>query len=440
MQRPRIPRHAPCWGSNALPPRGQPKPGAKLHERALNGIYLTSTSSPNVTPIPRGTIACLALAAFASGLSLRVNDALLPKLAEEFAISLGEASQVISAFATAYGLSQLFFGPLGDRFGKYRVIAWSSTACAATALFCAVAPGFEALRLARAMAGATAAAIIPLSMAWIGDVVAYDQRQPVLAQFLIGQILGLTTGIWLGGFAADHLTWRAPYFLIAGIFAAVGLALFAFNRRLPAHARLTKTGVGPMLRHVGSEFAGVFSQRWARVILCLAFLEGMAFYGPFAFIASHVHQTFDLSLSSSGAVVMMFGLGGVVFAVSSRRLVPRLREVGLAKWGGMCMTCALLAIGFGPTWWWALAGCFLAGLGFYMLHNTLQVHATQMAPDRRGAAVSAFALCFFLGQSAGVFVGALLVGTTGTSTFLAFGAAGVLAVAFTFATLLGRRE
>jgi len=104
------------------------------------------------------------------------------------------------------------------------------------------------------------------------------------------------------------------------------------------------------------------------------------------------------------------------------------------------MACALLAIGFRPNWWWALAGCFLAGLGFYMLHNTLQVNATQMAPDRRGAAVSAFASCFFLGQSAGVLAGALLVQTTGTSTFLALGAAGVLAVAFTFATLLGRRE
>ncbi len=401
---------------------------------------MTSTASVPAPPIPRGTVVCLALAAFASGVSLRVNDALLPKLVEEFAISLGEASQVISVFATAYGLAQLLFGPLGDRFGKYRVIAWASMACAGTAMLCALAPGFEALRVARAMAGATAAAIIPLSMAWIGDVVAYDRRQPVLARFLIGQIVGLTAGVWLGGFAADHLTWRAPYFLLAGIFAAVGLALFAFNRRLPEHARLMKPGNGSPLHRVASEFAAVLSHRWARRILALVFLEGLAFYGPFAFIASHVHQAFGLSLSSSGAVVMLFGLGGFVFAVSSRHLVPRLRELGLVKWGGVCMSCALVAIGFGPNWWWALAGCFLAGLGFYMLHNTLQVNATQMVPDRRGAAVSAFASCFFIGQSAGVTLGGFLVGAVGTSMFLAFGAAGVLAVAFAFASLLGRRE
>ena len=52
-------------------------------------------------------------------------------------------------------------------------------------------------------------------MAWIGDVIAYERRQPVLARFLIGQILGLSGGVALGGYAADHLQWRTPFVLIA---------------------------------------------------------------------------------------------------------------------------------------------------------------------------------------------------------------------------------
>ena len=391
-------------------------------------------------PIPRGAIACLALAAFASGMSLRVNDALLPRLAEEFAVSLGAASQVIGVFATAYGFAQLLFGPLGDRFGKYRVVAWASIACAATALACALAPGFDALRVARALAGATAAAIIPLSMAWIGDVVPYAQRQPVLARFLIGQIVGLTTGVWLGGFSADHLGWRAPYVLIAFVFAAVGLVLFAFDRRLPDHARPMRAGSGHPLQRLVGEFAAVLAQGWARVILGLVFLEGIAFYGPFAFIASHVHQTLGLSLSAAGAVVMLFGLGGFVFAVASKPLVGRLREVGLVRWGGAFMSGALALIGFAPHWAFALAGCFAAGLGFYMMHNTLQVNATQMLPERRGAAVAAFASCFFFGQAVGVSLAGLLVGAAGTAAVLGLGAAAVLAVATACAVLLARRE
>jgi len=162
------------------------------------------------------------------------------------------------------------------------------------------------------------------------------------------------------------------------------------------------------------------------VILGLVFLEGLFLFGPFAFIATHVHMAHGLSLSVAGALVMLFGLGGFVFAVSSGRLVRGLGEVGLARWGALMMCGALLAIGFGPGWGWALAGCFAAGLGFYMMHNTLQVHATQMAPDRRGAAVAAFAACLFLGQSAGVTLGGLLVGVIGPARFLAIGAVGLL--------------
>lgn len=400
---------------------------------------MTPPPADTANGIPRGAIACLALAAFGSGLSLRVNDALLPKLVSEFGVSLGTAAQVISLFATAYGLAQLCFGPLGDRFGKYRVIGWASAACALTAAGCAMAPGFDALRIARALAGATAAAVIPLSMAWIGDVVPYEQRQPVLARFLIGQIVGLSTGVWLGGFAADHFSWRAPYAVIALLFGATSLALLALNRRLPPGARASKPASGPALQRIVEEFSGVLSRPWARVILGLVFLEGMFLYGPFAFIASHVHRVFGLSLSAAGALVMLFGLGGFVFALLSGRLVRHLGEAGLARWGGALMSLALLGIGYAPAWPAALVACFVLGLGFYMLHNTLQVNATQMAPDRRGAAVSAFAACFFLGQSAGVSLGALCIGRVGTEGFLALGAVGVAGVAAAFVALHGRQ-
>ena len=76
-------------------------------------------------PVPVGAIRLLAVAAFASGLSLRLTDPLLTRLAAEFSITLAQAAQVVTAFSVAYGVSQLFFGPLGDRYGKYRVVAWA---------------------------------------------------------------------------------------------------------------------------------------------------------------------------------------------------------------------------------------------------------------------------------------------------------------------------
>lgn len=418
-------------------PSGPSAAPAAAHAAAPVTAPATAPATP--LALPTGAIACLSFAGFGSAISLRVNDAMLPRLAADFSLSLAQAAQVVSVFSIAYGLAQLLFGPLGDRFGKYRVIAFASAACAATALMCSLAPSFPLLLLARVMAGITAAALIPLSMAWIGDVVPYEQRQPVLARFLLGQITGLGFGVWMGGVAADHFSWRTPYLGLAGLFSGVALALFALDRRLPAAARRVHAPQGSAWRRMVSEFGQVWAQPWARVILVTVFLEGACLYGPFAFIASHLHARFGLSLASAGSLVLLYGAGGVVFALCSARLLAWLGELGLARWGGGLLALALLVIGFAPAWGWSLVGCPLAGLGFYMIHNTLQVNATQMAPERRGAAVSAFAACFFLGQSAGVAGVGLLVLHFGTAPALAAGAVGLLWISQGFARRLARK-
>ena len=56
----------------------------------------------------------------------------------------------------------------------------------------------------------------------------------------------------------------------------------------------------------------------------------------------------------------------------------------------------------------------LLGVGLYMLHNTLQLHATQMAPESRGAAVALFAFFLFTGQSTGVWLASNAVDSVGT--------------------------
>ena len=386
--------------------------------------------------LPRGAIVGLSLAAFGSGMSLRVMDAMLPRLAAEFQLSLGAAALVITVFAVAYGLAQLLFGPLGDRFGKYRIVALGCLACALTTAACALAPTFGFLLLARTLAGATAASIIPLSMAWIGDVIDYEHRQPVLARFLIGQILGLSGGVALGGFAADHLQWRAPFIVIALVFGVIALWLLVLNRRLPTRAKQLRKGEGSAFARMVSEFGLVLALPWARVILLTVFAEGAFLYGAFAFMVSHLHELHAVSLSLAGQVVMLYGIGGLLFAFAAPLLVRRLGEVGLCRWGGMFVTVAFLVVALADAWWWSVPACFLAGLGFYMLHNTLQINATQMAPERRGAAVAAFASSFFIGQSVGIGINGQLIALVGTTGVIVLGALGVWLVSWNFARLL----
>lgn len=380
-----------------------------------------------IAPVIQRAIVALSVGAFGSGMSMRVVDPMLVKLASEFDITLSLASWAITVFGFAYGVSQLLFGPLGDRYGKVRVVGYGCAACSVTALLCGVMPDFGALLLARAMAGAMAASVIPLSMAWIGDVIPYEHRQPVLAKFLIGQILGLSAGVVVGGLSADFFGWRFPFFLIALWFAAISVYLNSINQSLPEHARLLHISEDAGFRRMFIEFRHVLKLAWARQVLLTVSLEGAVTFGALAFVPAHLHSTYGLSLASSGSMVMLFGLGGLIFAILSRDLVSRLGEVGLIMAGAWLMGGSLLLLALTPLWWLAFPACSGFGLGFYMLHNTLQINATQMAPERRGAAVAAFASCFFLGQAAGVAAGGAALSSIGTPGVLA--ASGVLVVA-----------
>jgi MFS family permease len=65
---------------------------------------------------------------------------------------------------------------------------------------------------------------------------------------------------------------------------------------------------------------------------------------------------------------------------------------------------AYLALGVWSAWWQAALAMLVAGLAFFMVHNTLQTVATELAPGARGSAVALFASALFLGQGIGPLV------------------------------------
>jgi predicted MFS family arabinose efflux permease len=134
-------------------------------------------------------------------------------------------------------------------------------------------------------------------------------------------------------------------------------------------------------------------------------------------------------------MVMLYGAGGMIFALASTMLVRRLGESGLAAGGAALLVVALGIIALARIPPVAAASCLVAGLGFYMLHNTLQVNATQMAPAQRGSSIALFATCLFLGQSAGVALAGQIAERAGTTVVVLGGGIAVLLLGLAFAGL-----
>ncbi|MFM0029126.1 MFS transporter [Paraburkholderia madseniana] len=375
----------------------------------------------------------LSTCCFASMASMRVCDSLLPSLEAEFSVTTGSAAQAISAFALAYGVMQLFFGPLGDRFGKIRVIALATLACTVGNIGASISVQLNQMVIARVLSGAAAAGIVPLTMAWIGDMVPYDRRQEILARLLGATVFGMIAGQWLGALVADTFNWRISFASLAVVSLFAGLLVM----REGGAPRPNNVAPGKGFGHRAFE---VLSIPWARTVLIVTFIEGALAFSALSFIPTYLHTAFNIPMSKAGGIVALYGVGGLLYSRCALVLLQRLGESNLARLGG-----AFLAISYGGLallngWSFALPACLLAGFGFYALHNTLQTRATQMAPSARGTAVSLFSCFLFFGQSLGVLCAAWFIDRLSAQPVFLFSATGLLLLAFTFSVLVSRQS
>jgi predicted MFS family arabinose efflux permease len=124
--------------------------------------------------------------------------------------------------------------------------------------------------------------------------------------------------------------------------------------------------------------------RW---VLGVTATEGALVFGAMAFMPTHLHQQFGLSVVAAGSVMMAFGVGGLLYSQWARHWLAWLGERGLVRTGAALVASGMLLLAWGHGVWVGILSCSMTGLGFYMVHNTLQVQATQMAPAARTTGV-----------------------------------------------------
>jgi YNFM family putative membrane transporter len=383
-------------------------------------------------------ITLLALASFAAQAMVRVTDSLLPQIAADLNVSVGATSIVVTAYLLAHGSVQLVIGPIGDRFGKYLCVSIAAAGSTAMVVACGLAPSLPVLVAARLACGLATGWIIPFALAFVGDVIPYERRQQVIGRFLSGQILGQLFGQAAGGVLGDYFGWRNVFFILAAVLAAATLGLFYELWRNPiTHANATPQHRG---RGFIADYSAVLRSPWARAVIVIAFIESAAMFGAFTYVGADLHLRFGVGFTLVGLFVGAFAIGGLIYSLSVRLLVNRFGQTGLATGGGALLALAYVTLAFEPHYWIAPAAILTIGLGFYMLHNTLQTNATQMTPQARGTAVAIFSSALYLGQTAGVAAGGVVFDRlTAVPLFLA-AAAVLLTLALWFASQLKRRR
>jgi predicted MFS family arabinose efflux permease len=339
----------------------------------------------------------IALTTFAGNLSTRALDPVLPHVASDFGVSIAAAAGFASAFAFTFAIIQPLLGGAADLFGKARLMTACLVLLGVANILGALSSSFSLLFASRILAGISAGGIFPIALGLTSDLVAPQKRQIAIGRTLAGSMTGNLLGASLSGLIGDFLGWRGvlavlgSLAVVASVAVAVGLRGGALTRA-PAKIDLSVLRQG---------YRTIFANPNAKVCYSAVFIEGCCVLGLFPYIASFLFEQGVTSLSISGLVIAGFAVGGLFYTMSVSRLLPRLGVNGMMISGAMLMGLQLLIIAFGPLWQFQAVSLILMGWGFYMIHGSLQVFASELSVEARATALSLHSFFFFMGQTVG---------------------------------------
>jgi predicted MFS family arabinose efflux permease len=369
----------------------------------------------------------LQLSTFTSNCDRFAIAPLLVAISIDLGVPLTAAAAVASGYFLAYGLMQPVWGMISDRIGRVRVMRVALLGAAVSGLVSVLAPNIVVLGVARVIAGACFAAIVPSTLVYVGDMWPAATRQQPVSEILTASALGIALATVGSGFLADLVGWRA----VPAVTAAAAAGLWIALARLPEPER--EPVVGTPVRSIGR----VLRSRWGPLVLVVVLVEGSVVLGVLTYLAPAV-QSLGFSAGIAGLVAGAFGAGALGFSRVVRAFVPRIPPAGMAAIGGTCLVVAwavpAIAMNVATL---AVAG-LLVGASWAFLHTTLQTWATDMVPGDRATAVALFAACLFLGSALGA-AGAAPLAELGEYTAL-FTASALVAVPVAIVATAGRHR
>lgn len=331
----------------------------------------------------------------------------LPDLTRQLNGSMAQAQLTLTALLLGFGLSQLVWGPLSDRFGRRPVLIAGMSLFTLASVGATQVGSMDALIGWRCLQGLAMGASMMGARAVIRDLYQAADAARVMSKALGGLGLIACFSGPLGGWLAQHLGWRAALAGVA-LFGAVVLTMLLWrlqetlqqpDREALQPARLL-TNWKLILRHP--------------TFWCQAMISGFSFGGLFAFLSLSsfvLVGDFGLSQSAFGLVMFSMSLLYITGTFVCRRLLTRLglrRTIAVAA--ALSLTGGLgLALGT----WLELASTWAVALpfGFYIMAHGIHQPCAQTGsvapfPQAAGAASAwsgclAMVLAFGNGQTLG---------------------------------------
>ena len=331
----------------------------------------------------------------------------LPGLTQELGASMEQAQLTLTALLLAFGVSQLFWGPLSDRFGRRPILLAGMSAYVVASVGSAFAGNMDLLIVWRTIQGAAMGAGVMCARAIVRDLYAPAQGANVMSKGLSGLGVIACLAAPIGGLLTSLFNWHAALLALT-VFGAVGLAVVGLRfEETVAHKNPKALNPGTLIH------------TWWTIVrnptfLAFTALSTFAYSALFTFLASSSFvfiRVLGLSTTQYGMVMFANSFTYLLGTFLCRRLLVRVgvrRTVAIAGAFSLVGVSVMLALALaGVQSVWAIELPFFLFMLAHGIHNPCgQSGAVGPFPKSAGAAsalngflamVSAFATGQWLG-------------------------------------------
>jgi DHA1 family bicyclomycin/chloramphenicol resistance-like MFS transporter len=337
----------------------------------------------------------------------------LPLLARGLAAPMSAVQLTLSALMLSFGLSQLVWGPVADRYGRRPVLLSGLAVYTLASIAATFAPTIEALVAARVVQGATMAAAVVCARAMVRDLYEPAEGAQVMSRGLSGLGVIAIGGPAIGGVLAAALGWRSTL----GAVALIGLAVTLFIlRALPETIRRRD----PKATHLRPLLARTREVLGHRTFIAWAGLSAASYGGLFTVLAASSFVYIDrlgLSATAYGLTMASGAFAYLLGTLVCRRWLVRHGMAGTVRRGSAFTLAggagALILAQAGPETLWALLlpqWLFVFGHGIHQPCG----HTGAVGPFPHAAGVAAALIGFAIALVAfgvGVWLGIAIDGT-----------------------------
>ena len=275
-------------------------------------IELPPSATGRPRPGPKETVALLAGLMALNAFAIDAMIPALPEIGTELGVGAENDRQlVVVAYFLGFGVGQIFWGPLADRFGRKPILAAGVALHACFALLCGIAESFEFLIAGRVAMGASAAVTRVLVMAMVRDLFEGEAMARVMSLVFMVFMLVPMLAPNVGQAILLVADWRAIFMVLAGYGAIMWLWSFV---KLPEtlHPEYRR----PL--HAGQIWQAVRTAATDRLSIGYTMAMTAVFAGLTAYIASIQQIIFDVFEAGN--------LIGLVFAAIAA-------PMAFASWG-----------------------------------------------------------------------------------------------------------